>query len=151
PALLLDALLLKCVLSLRGLRDAVTTVGAALGAGDLDRARWLLGFHLVSRPTRELDAGHVASGAVESLAENLTDSWLAPLCFFAVGGLPAAWAYRAVNTADAMIGYREGVLEHLGKAAARLDDVCNWIPARLAGLALVAGAALGGESARGAW
>jgi adenosylcobinamide-phosphate synthase len=151
PALLVDALLLKGVVSLRGLRAAVRHVAAALGTGDIDRARWLLGFHLVSRPTGDLDAGQVASGAVESLAENLTDSWLAPLCFFVVGGLPAAWAYRAVNTADAMIGYRDGVLEHLGKAAARLDDLLNWIPARLAGLALVAGAALGGESGHGAW
>jgi adenosylcobinamide-phosphate synthase len=104
----------------------------------------------VSRSTAGLDAGHVASAAVESVAENLTDGLLAPACFFLVGGLAGAAAYRAVNTADSMFGYHEGALEYFGKTAARLDDVLNLIPARIAALSLVAGAALVGEDARGA-
>ncbi len=100
----------------------------------------------------------VASAAVESLAENLTDGVVAPLCFYVVGallggvagGLALAWAYRAVNTADAMIGYRRDELEHLGRATARTDDVANYVPARLAAAALVAGAWLARESAAGA-
>jgi adenosylcobinamide-phosphate synthase len=91
------------------------------------------------------------SAAVESLAENLCDGWVAPLCFYLVGGLPGAWAYRAVNTADSMIGYRDGMLEQLGGASARLDDLLNLVPSRLAALAVVAGARLGGESGSRAW
>ena len=117
----------------------------------LDAAREALGRDLVSRPVDSLDAGHVASGAIESLAENLTDSLVAPVLFFLLGGVPAAWAYRVVNTADAMLGYRQGELEHLGKVAARLDDALNWVPARLAALGLVAGAALAGASGSQAW
>ena len=71
------------------------------------------------------------------MAENFTDSFIAPLLAFALGGLPLAWAYRFVNTADAMIGYHTERYEYLGKFAARLDDVLNWIPARLSGLLIV--------------
>jgi adenosylcobinamide-phosphate synthase len=146
-----QAWLLKCSFSIRGLVAAVWQVRDALAEGELAAARGAAGFHLVSRRTDDLDAGATAGAAVESLAENLTDSWTAPLCFYLVAGLPGAWLYRAVNTADAMIGYRQGLLEQLGGASARLDDVLNWIPARLGALALCAGAWLGGESARGAW
>jgi adenosylcobinamide-phosphate synthase len=150
-ALLLDAVLLKGALSVRALLAAVSSVRRALEAGRLEVARAALGRDLVSRPVESLDAGHVASGAIESLAENLTDSLVAPVLFFLLGGVPAAWAYRVVNTADAMLGYHEGELEHLGKAAARLDDALNWLPARLAAAALVAGAALAGGSGSQAW
>jgi len=149
-ALVLEAWLLKCAFSLRGLVRAVELVRGHLVIGDLDGARRQLAVHLVSRPTESLPAGAIGSAAVESLAENLTDSWVAPLCFFLVAGLPGAWAYRAVNTADAMIGYREGELEHLGRATARVDDALNFVPARLAAWALVAGAWLGRQSAAGA-
>jgi adenosylcobinamide-phosphate synthase len=149
-ALVLEAWLLKCTFSLRGLVRAVELVRGHLVIGDLDGARRQLAVHLVSRPTESLPAGAIGSAAVESLAENLTDSWVAPLCFFLVAGLPGAWAYRAVNTADAMIGYREGELEHLGRATAQVDDALNFVPARLAAWALVAGAWLGRQSAAGA-
>lgn len=148
---IVQAWLLKCTFALRSLFTAVGAVSTHLHDGELGRARADLACHLVGRPTADLDAAHAASAAVESLAENLTDSLVAPLCFFLVGGLPAAWAYRAVNTADAMMGYREGDLEHLGKVAARADDALNFLPARLAAIALVGGAALAGASAAGAW
>ena len=145
-----EALALSGLLSLRGLVGAARAVAADLDRGDMGAARRTVAYHLVSRPTAELDEGHVASAAVESVAENLTDGLLAPACFFLVGGLAGAAAYRVVNTADSMFGYREGVLEYFGKAAARLDDVLNLIPARIATLSLVAGAVLVGENARGA-
>ena len=148
--LVLDALALTCLLSVRGLVKAAREVAADLRGGDLAAARRAVGYHLVSRPTAELDEGHVASAAVESVAENLTDSLVAPALFFLAGGLAGAAAYRVVNTADAMFGYRVGPLEYFGKVAARLDDLLNLIPARLAGLSLVVGAAMAGESGRGA-
>ena len=146
-----EACLLACAFSIRGLFAAVRRVGGALARGDLVEARTRLGRDLVSRSTDGLPAGLAASAAVESLAENFTDSVVAPLVFYLLGGLPAAWAYRVVNTADAMLGYREGELEYLGKTAARLDDALNWVPARIAALLLVAGAGLTGASAAGAW
>ena len=139
------------LLSIRGLLTAAAVVAAPLAAGHLGAARAALGWHLVSRPTRELDAAHVASGAVESVAENLTDAFVAPVIFFLLLGLPGAAVYRAVNTADAMLGYRDGPLEYFGKLAARLDDALNLVPARLAAIAIVGAAALGGADAPGAW
>jgi adenosylcobinamide-phosphate synthase len=148
---LVDGVALSLLLSVRGLITAARAVAKPLAAGDLDAARAMLAFHLVSRPTTALSPDEVASGAVESVAENLTDSFVAPVCFYLVFGLPGAAAYRAVNTADAMIGYRDGPLEWFGKVAARLDDALNFVPARLAALSVVGGAALAGEDARGAW
>jgi adenosylcobinamide-phosphate synthase len=148
---LLEAIALTCLLSLRGLVDAARQVAAELARGDLDAARRLVGYHLVSRPTAALDDGHVASAAVESVAENLTDSVVAPALCYLVAGLPGAAVYRVLNTADAMFGYRDGPLEYFGKVAARLDVLVNLLPARLGGLSLVVGAALAGESAGGAF
>lgn len=148
---LLEALALSTLLSVRGLVRAARLVDAALDRGDLVGARALVAFHLVSRGTSELDAAHVVSATVESVAENLGDSVIAPVCFYLAFGLAGAAVYRAVNTADAMLGYRDGVLEHFGKVAARLDDLMNLVPARLSGLAIVAGAALAGAEGRGAW
>ena len=149
--LLARAWLLKCSFSIRDLVKAVWKVRDGLEAGDLARARAAVGRDLVGRQVDGLDEGATASAAVESLSENLTDSWVAPLCFYLVGGAPGAWAYRAVNTADAMIGYREGLLEQLGGASARLDDLLNLGPSRLAALAVVAGARIAGESGSRAW
>jgi adenosylcobinamide-phosphate synthase len=148
---IVEAVLLKCTFSLRGLFSAVELVRGHLVAGDLPGARRELGVHLVSRATGDLDGAAVASGAVESLAENLTDAWAAPLGFFLVGGLAAAWAYRALNTADAMIGYRDGELLYLGRSAARLDDVANLVPARMAALSLIAGSWMAGLPPARAW
>ena len=157
-ALLGHAWLLKCSLSLDGLLGAVEIVRGHLVAGDLAGARRQVAWHLVSRPTDGLDAPAVASAAIESLAENLTDGLVAPVCFYVAGallggtgtGLALAWAYRAVNTADAMIGYRRGELEYLGRATARTDDALNYVPARLAAATIVAGAWLARQSRAGA-
>lgn len=148
---LLVGLFLKPVFSLRRLIVSGLEVKRALVAGDLSAARELVAWHLVSRDTSGLSNGQVASAAIESLAENLTDSFLAPLSFFSIGGLPLAWFYRFANTADAMIGYHSPQYEYLGKFAARLDDILNWLPARLAALTLVLSAWLCRMDAGGAW
>jgi adenosylcobinamide-phosphate synthase len=146
----LEALALKPAFAVRGLVEATDRVEAALRAGDLAIARLRVGRDLVSRPTGDLDADEVASAAIESAAENLVDSVAAPVLAYAAAGLPAAWTYRAVNTADAMWGYRDARYERFGKAAARLDDLVNLVPARLGAAALAAGAALAGEDGAGA-
>jgi adenosylcobinamide-phosphate synthase len=146
----LEALALTCLLSLRDLIGTARSVARDLHRGDLTAARRAVGYHLVSRPTAELDERQVASATIESVAENLTDSLVAPVCFFLAGGLAGAAVYRAINTADSMLGFRRGPLEYFGKVAARLDDLLNLIPARVAGLSLVAAAAVAGESGGGA-
>jgi adenosylcobinamide-phosphate synthase len=145
---LLSVWLLKTTFSLRALLDASRSVEERLIADDLQGARDALR-SLVSRDRSALDSTYVASAAVESVAENVSDSYVAPLFWFAIGGLPAALAYRAINTADAMVGYR-GDFEYLGKASARTDDVANYVPARLSALALVAAAPLVGSDASSA-
>jgi adenosylcobinamide-phosphate synthase len=150
PGLVLEALALKPAFAIRRLAGAALEVRSALAAGALDAARDGVGRHLVSRDVRSLDAPSVVSAAVESVAENVTDSVAAPLLAYAAGGLPAAWGYRVLNTADAMWGYRDARYERFGKVAARLDDVANLLPARCAAAALVGGAALAGEDAAGA-
>src|SRR5882672_5968617 len=147
---LVEGAALSLLLSVRGLIRAARAVAGPLAAGDLEAARAAVAFHLVSRPTATLGPDDIASAAVESIAENLTDAVVAPVCFYLVFGLAGAAAYRALNTADAMLGYRDGPLEWFGKLAARLDDVLNFVPARLAALGLVAGALAAGENARGA-
>jgi adenosylcobinamide-phosphate synthase len=146
----LEALALKPAFALRRLGEAAEGVERALRAGDIEAARTRAGRDLVSRPTDDLAADEVASAAIESASENLVDSIAAPILAYAVGGLPAAWTYRAVNTADAMWGYRDARYERFGKAAARLDDLANLVPARLGAAVLAAGSALVGENGAGA-
>jgi adenosylcobinamide-phosphate synthase len=131
----LQALVLKPAFAGRALLDASRGVEVALGADRLVDARHALR-SLVSRPTTQLDGPLIASAAVESLAENLVDSWVAPLAAYSLFGMAGAYAYRAVNTADAMWGYHTPRYEYLGKSVARLDDLVNWVPARLSTLAL---------------
>ncbi|MGE3268794.1 MAG: adenosylcobinamide-phosphate synthase CbiB [Chloroflexota bacterium] len=142
-AVLVDAWLLKTLLSVRALLIAAQTVERPLATGNLSAARESV-TALVSRDAESLTVDQLTSAAIESLAENSVDSVVAPLLFYAAGGLPAAAGYRAANTLDAMIGYR-GEYEQLGKCAARLDDLLNIVPARItSGLLLIAGAICGG-------
>jgi adenosylcobinamide-phosphate synthase len=139
------------LLAYRALDAAAGEVQAALARGDLDQARRLLGWSLVSRPTGDLRADEVAAAAIESLAENLSDSVIAPLLAGLLGGLPGMAIYRFINTADAMWGYRSQRFEHLGKVAARCDDLLNLAPARLtAALIALAAQPLVGRG-RAAW
>jgi adenosylcobinamide-phosphate synthase len=131
---LLAALLLKPLLALRLLLQEVRSVEEALGQ-NLAAGRERLS-RIVSRDTTALDEAQVRESALESLSENLSDSVVAPLFWYALLGLPGAAVYRFANTADAMWGYR-GRWEWAGKFAARSDDVLNWVPARLTALALL--------------
>ena len=143
--------LLKLTFSIRALFRAGRQVQKALEDGDLPKARRLVGWHLVSRDTSQLSPPLVVAATVESLAENITDGLTSPLFYYALGGLPAAWAYRFCNTADSMLGYHDPEREYLGKSAARLDDALNWLPARLTGMLIVAAAAIVGEDAPNTW
>lgn len=132
------ALLLKPAFAWRMLHDEVAAVGSALasapGAAGLAAGRAQVG-RLCSRDVTHLDADTVRETAIETLAENLNDSLVAPLWWWLLAGLPGAWAWRAVNTLDAMWGYR-GRWLWAGKWAARADDLLAWVPARLSALLL---------------
>jgi len=143
---LAEGVALKPALSVRDLLRAAKSVESALERGRLRRARELLSWHLVSRDTSRLSASGVAAAAIESLAENFNDGLVAPLFWYRAGGLPAAYVFRFINTADAMIGYRTSALEWFGKTAARLDDLLAFVPARLSAALLITGAPLVGES-----
>ena len=104
--------------------------------------------NLVGRETADLSADEVARATVESVAENTSDAVVAPLFWGAVAGVPGLLGYRAVNTLDAMIGHRSPRYQRFGWAAARLDDVANWLPARVAALAAAVAAPLVGGSTR---
>jgi adenosylcobinamide-phosphate synthase len=145
-----EGVLLKSSLSVRALLSAGHVVERALRAGDLPEARRLLSYHLVSRNTSRLTGSQIAGAAIASLAENVSDSVVAPLLTYRLGGLPAAYAYRFANTADAMLGYRTPELEWFGKPAARLDDILNLAPSRLTALLIAAAAGAARGSSRGA-
>ncbi len=130
-------------LARRSLKEHARAVLAPLQAGQLERARLMLA-RMVSRETAELSAAEVVRGTIESVAENTSDGVIAPLFYLALGGVPLALAYKAVNTLDSMIGYRTERYEYFGKVAARLDDVVNFLPARMTAVAIV-GAAWAGR------
>lgn len=141
----LTAVATWAVLGGRSLAREACAVADHLGAEDLPAARRQVG-RLVGRDTSDLDSSEVARAAVESVAENSSDAVVAPLLWGAVAGLPGLLGYRAVNTLDAMVGHRSPRYERFGWAAARLDDVANWVPARVsAGLAAVSAAWVGGS------
>jgi adenosylcobinamide-phosphate synthase len=148
---LAEAMLLKMVFSLRGLVAAASQVEQALEAGDLPEARRLVSWHLVSRDTTTLSQSQVAAATIESIAENTSDSLVAPLLYYAVGGLPGAMAYRFINTTDAMLGYRDPAREWLGKVPARLDDLANLLPARVTAGLIILAAGLAGANPAKAW
>jgi adenosylcobinamide-phosphate synthase len=132
--IVLTALLLKPLFALRLLLREVAAVESELTQGvECGRARLA---HIVSRDTTNLDSSEIRESSLESLAENLSDSVIAPLLWFALFGLAGAALYRFANTADAMWGYR-GQWEWAGKFAARVDDVLNLIPARLTAIGLL--------------
>jgi len=108
-----------------------------LRRGDLPEARQKLSW-IVGRDTGHLDEAEIVRATVETVAENIVDGVISPLFYFLIGGPPLAFAYRAVNTMDSMVGYRNDRYRDFGMVAARLDDVANYIPARLAGLLLMA-------------
>ncbi|MBQ9661648.1 MAG: cobalamin biosynthesis protein CobD [Oscillospiraceae bacterium] len=136
-------------LAVRNLREEAMQVCRALTAGTLGDARKAVD-RIVGRDTAALDADGVTRAAVETVAENFSDGVAAPMCYMLLGGAPLAMCYKAINTMDSMVGYRNERYLHFGRAAARLDDAANYLPARLAALILIAAAALCGENAKDA-
>ena len=146
---IVGAVLLKATFSLRELRRAALGVKKLLLEDKLDEARFELR-SLVSRDTRALPKPLLVSATVESVAENTSDSFIAPLFYFLLLGVPGAIGYRVVNTLDAMVGYH-GKYEYLGKFASRLDDMLNFVPARLTALLLVLATFLSRRDGRKSW
>ena len=139
------------LLAARSLQTESMAVYYPLKAHDLEGARRAVS-RIVGRDTQALDETGVAKAAVETVAENTCDGVIAPLIFLFLGGLPAGMAYKAVSTLDSMVGYKNDKYRFFGWASARLDDLLNFIPARLSGLLLCLGAALlPGCSGRRAW
>lgn len=135
------------VLGGRSLAREAEAIAERLSADDLAGARARVG-NLVSRDPESLDADAVARAALESVAENTSDAVVAPLFWGAVAGIPGLLAYRAVNTMDAMVGYRNQRYRNFGWAAAKIDDLANWLPARISGgLAIAAAPLVGGSPA----
>lgn len=136
-----ELLLAWTCLAARNLEQEATTVTHALEHGDLPLARQRLS-RIVGRDTAHLDASEISRAVIETVAESASDGILAPLFYMSLGGVPLAMAYKAVNTLDSMIGHADQRYFYFGKAAARLDDVANYLPARLTALAIVAAAHL---------
>ncbi len=128
-------------LAARGLNDAARAVEVALAADDPAAARRALPA-LVGRDPESLDRAGTVRATVESVAENASDGVIAPLFFLFIGGPAAAFAYKAINTLDSMIGHRDARYLYFGRAAARIDDAANFIPARLTALCLIAAASI---------
>ncbi len=140
------------LLALRCLREESGSVQRALAAGDLPGARRAVSM-IVGRDTARLDAAGVVRAAVETVAENTSDGVIAPLLWLAAGGAAGGFFYKAVNTMDSMVGYRNERYLFFGRAAARLDDAVNIVPSRLSALLMIAAAFLmGGEyDGKNAW
>jgi adenosylcobinamide-phosphate synthase len=139
--------LASTTLAWRDLIDHVHRVSSALKAGSLDQARHAVGL-IVGRDTQQLSEAEVVRAAVETIAESASDGVIAPLLFLVVGGPPLALAYKAVSTLDSMIGHHDEEYRDVGWASARLDDVANWIPARVTAWLIAAAAGLVLFSAR---
>ena len=129
--------LISTTIAVKGLESAGKEIYGYLKNGDIQGARKALSM-VVGRDTDRLDEKEVSRGAVETVAENIVDAIISPLFYAALGGAPLAMAYRAANTLDSMVGYKNEKYRHLGWASARFDDIANFIPARLTALLLVA-------------
>ena len=137
-------------LAARGLVQESTNVYKELKKPDLPGARKAVS-RIVGRDTAELTAEGVTKAAVETVAENASDGVIAPLLYMLIGGAPLALTYKAINTMDSMLGYKNEKYLYFGRVPAKLDDAANYIPSRLAGLLWVAAAAFTHNDAKGAW
>lgn len=149
-ALVLESVVCYQMLAVKSLRDESMKVYEALTEGTIEQARYAVS-RIVGRDTDALDEKGVAKAAVETVAENTSDGVIAPLLFMGIGGAPLGVLYKAVNTMDSMVGYKNDQYRYLGTCAARLDDVFNYIPARLAALLMCVAAAFLRMDARAAW
>ena len=148
--LLLQAIFCWQVLAAKSLRQESMKVYEALKTGTIEDARYAVSM-IVGRDTQALDADAVTRAAVETVAENCSDGVIAPMLYFALGGGPLAFAYKAVNTMDSMLGYVEPPYQNVGLVPARMDDVCNYLPARISGIMMLLAGGLLGLNFRNGW
>ncbi len=146
----LEAVLCSFMLASRSLRDESMKVSTALKTKGVNAARRAVSM-IVGRDTENLDEEGVLRATVETVAENTCDGVVAPILFMAMGGAPAGVLYKAVNTMDSMVGYKNDRYQYFGTAAARIDDLFNFIPARVSGLLMCVMARLVGLNTAGAW
>ncbi len=138
------------ILAAKSLQTESMKVCRALSAGDTEGARHAVSM-IVGRDTARLDRQGIARAAVETVAENTSDGVVAPMVFLAIGGAPLGFFYKAVNTMDSMLGYIEPPYRDFGFVPAKMDDVMNYLPARLSGLLMLAAGTLLGMDARNGW
>ena len=134
-------ILLKTTIAIHGMEKHAKAVLESLDQNNLDMARTNLSM-IVKRNTKNLDKNHVISGVVESISENTVDGITGPLFYFALFGLPGAFAYRVINTVDSMIGYKTDIFKNVGWFGATCDTILNYIPSRLTGLVMIISAAI---------
>ncbi|CQR71277.1 cobalamin biosynthesis protein [Sporomusa ovata DSM 2662] len=144
------AVLLSFTISTRSLAEAGREIAGFLNSGNMEQARYKVGW-IVGRDTAELNTAEVTRATVETVAENIVDGIISPLFYAAIGGVPLAFLYRAVNTLDSMVGYKNEKYRDFGMAAARVDDGFNYIPARITGLLIILAAVLLKQDASGAF
>ena len=138
------------IIAPRSLRDESMKVYRALKTGTLPQARQAVSM-IVGRDTEQLDAAAVARAAVETVAENASDGVIAPLLFIALGGAPLGFVYKAVNTMDSMLGYVEPPYKNVGCIPAHMDDIFNFIPARLCAVLMLAAGGILGMDVKNGW
>ncbi|HAQ07458.1 MAG TPA: adenosylcobinamide-phosphate synthase [Bacillus bacterium] len=136
--ILMEAVLISTTIAQKSLKEAALTVYQPLKNGDIDDARHKLSY-IVGRDTDKLDESEVVRGAVETVAENTSDGITSPLFWALIGGAPFALIYRAINTCDSMVGYKNERYLEFGWASARLDDAANWIPSRITSICMLIG------------
>lgn len=132
----ISAWFISTTIAVKGLREAAMLVYRPLVQGDLTQARKYVGY-IVGRDTSQLGEREIARATVETVSENTVDAFVAPILYALVGGAPLAMLYRSANTLDSMVGYRNEKYLYYGWSSARMDDLLNWIPARLTGLLMV--------------
>ncbi len=149
-ALALETIMCAQILATKSLRQESMKVYQALQTGDLEKARHAVSM-IVGRDTQRLDEAGVARAAVETVAENTSDGIIAPMLFLAIGGAPLGFFYKAVNTMDSMLGYVEMPYKNVGLVPAKMDDLFNFLPARISSLLMLAAGALLGMDGKNGW
>ncbi len=148
--IIVGALLFKATFAISGMGQYTKPIAAALKKRDLDGARkWLP--YIVRRDPNTLNERQIISAAVESIAESTTDGITAPFFFFAIFGVPGAFAYRVINTLDSMVGYKNEEFRNIGWFSAKMDTLTNWLPARITAYLMVIAAGIMGENWRESW
>lgn len=146
----LETVMFYQIFATKCLRDESMKVYTALHNNDLEDARVKLSW-IVGRDTNELTAEEVTKGAVETVAENTADGIIAPMFYMFIGGAPLAFLYKGINTMDSMVGYKNDKFLYFGRCAAKLDDVANFIPARITGILMILASYFLNMNAAGAW